>query len=326
MAALRRGRVLAIIIAASLSLAMFSVWWLAGALLAPQPRSIGALPADLHGRPVRIDDGAGGMVAGWWIPGETGRASVLLLHGIRADRRAMLGRARILARHGHAVLLIDLPAHGESSGDAITLGRRESIGVRAARDWIRTQRPDECIAAIGVSLGGASILLGERGPIGFDAVVLEAVYSNARQAIRNRIAMRLGNTAASLSSLLEMQAGWRIGVPADALSPLARIGRLDAPVLIIAGGRDRHTRLWESRALYARAPGPKALWILPQAAHVDFFAREPADYEARVVGFIQRYAAGPLPAARNAATPAASNGQSSSAPSSSRRSTGTRIP
>jgi len=51
---------------------------------------------------------------------------VLLLHGVRADRREMLGRARFLNRLGYGILLIDLPAHGESPDDHITFGAREA--------------------------------------------------------------------------------------------------------------------------------------------------------------------------------------------------------
>lgn len=267
--------------------------WLGGSLVAPRPAVVGAPPADLAARNVRIAVPQAPPVAGWWIAGKPGHASVLLLHGIRADRRAMLGRARLLAARGYAVLLVDLPAHGESPGDAITLGWREAAAVTAARDWMRRERPGEKRAVIGVSLGGASVLLGPQ-PSGFDAVVLEAVYSEARQAIHNRIAMRLGDTAATLfSPLLTMQAGWRLGIPVRQLSPIDRIASVGAPVLVVAGGRDRHTLPAESRAMYDRARAPKSFWLLPDAAHVDFQAHDPAGYADRVVGFLDQQLATP---------------------------------
>jgi len=285
----RRRLLLRIGIAGLVALAggLVGVWWLGGQLLAPRPATVGAPPADLHAIDVHIEVPDAAPVAGWWIDGQAGHASVLLLHGIRADRRAMLGRARLLARHGYAVLLIDLPAHGESHGDAITLGWREAAAVIAARGWMERQRPGEKRAAVGVSLGGASVLLGPQ-PSGFDAIVLEAVYSTAHQAIRNRIAMRLGDTAAGLSPLLEMQASMRLGIPVRQLAPIDRIGRVGAPVLVIAGGRDRHTLPAESRAMYESARQPKSFWLLPDAAHVDFQAHDPEGYAAHVIGFLDR--------------------------------------
>lgn len=270
-----------------LACGLIGVWWLGGQLLAPRPSVVGAPPADLHAASVRIDVPDAAPLAGWWIEGRPRHASVLLLHGIRADRRAMLGRARLLSQHGYAVLLIDLPAHGESKGDAITLGWREAAAVTAARDWMARQRPGEKRAVIGVSLGGASVLLGPQ-PSGFDAIVLEAVYSTAHQAIRNRIAMRLGDMAAGLSPLLGTQAEMRLGVPVRQLAPIDRIGGVGAPVLVIGGGRDRHTLPAESHAMYERARPPKSLWMLPDAAHVDFQAHDPAGYAVHVIGFLDR--------------------------------------
>ncbi|MGH8026738.1 MAG: alpha/beta hydrolase, partial [Pseudoxanthomonas sp.] len=144
------------------------------------------------------------------------------------------------------------------------------------------------IAAIGVSLGGASILLGP-APSGFDAVVLEAVYPDARQALQNRMAIRFGPAAPLLSKLLEMQVKPRLGVSLDNFRPIDHIAAIDAPVLVIAGGRDQHTTPIESAALFARAKSPKEYWLLPQAAHQDFQNLDPVGYETHVVGFLQHH-------------------------------------
>lgn len=305
-------------------------YWVGGQLVAPRPTMIGPAPDDLHAESVVIP-GKAGSIHGWWIAGEADKASVLLLHGIRANRTAMLGRARVLARHGYSVLLIDLQAHGESPGEAITLGWRESVGVQLAREWIHRKRPGKPIGAIGVSLGGASILLGP-SPSGFDAVVLEAVYPDARQALQNRMAMRFGTvTAPLLGKLLEAQVKPRLGISLEQLRPIDHIASLGTPLLVIAGGLDRHTTHAESEALFTRANAPKQYWLLPTAAHQDFLRADPAGYETRVLGFMDRYLSmrhpeRDTPADMHPDTSAASNGQSSSAPVSSLRNTGTRTP
>ena len=67
------------------------------------------------------------------------KAGVVLLHGIHADRRATLSRARLLWQDGFAVLSVDLQAHGASTGDVVTFGYRESqdavSAVRYMRRW-----------------------------------------------------------------------------------------------------------------------------------------------------------------------------------------------
>jgi fermentation-respiration switch protein FrsA (DUF1100 family) len=285
--AVLKGAALLFVLLGSSGLA-FS-YWVGGQLVAPRPMVVGPPPADLHAVPVLIESKPN-PIHGWWIAGHADQGSVLLLHGIRANRTAMLGRARMLAKHGYSVLLIDLQAHGESPGDAITLGLRESTGVQAAREWIGRRHPGKHIAAIGVSLGGASVLLGP-SPSGFDAVVLEAVYPDARQALRNRMAMRFGAGAPLLSKLLEVQVKPRLGISVDRLRPIDRIAAIGAPVMIIAGGRDQHTTAAESAALFAKAQYPKEYWLLPQAAHQDFQSLDPAGYETRVAGFLRRHLA-----------------------------------
>jgi len=113
------------------------LWWLGGTLVAPRPAVVGPPPADLDAREVRIAVPHATPVAGWWIEGTPGHASVLLLHGIRSDRRAMLGRARLEGGEADAVLLLDLPmvtteAQAEAVAErALTLadGWRETASV-----------------------------------------------------------------------------------------------------------------------------------------------------------------------------------------------------
>lgn len=259
-------------------------------LIAPRPAMIPSAPSDLPAESVSIPTTKDDFVRGWWIQGTSDKRSVLLLHGIRSNRLSMLGRARLLWAHGYSVLLLDLQGHGESPGEAITFGWRESVGVAAARNWMKHRQPGAKVGVIGVSLGGASVLLGEV-PCGFDAVVLEAVYTNIHRAINNRLSMRLGMLGPLFTPLLEWQLQPRLGLEPEALNPAGHISRIGSPVFIVAGGRDQHTHLDESQAMYASAKEPKALWVLPDAIHEDFYARNPKEYALQVVGFLNRYLA-----------------------------------
>lgn len=212
---------------------------------------------------------------------------VLLLHGLRGDRASMVPRARVLLDAGFSVLLIDQQAHGETPGELITLGWRESKDVRATRDWIRAQAPGRRVGVIGVSLGGAAVLLGDQ-PAGFDAVVLEAVYPRLRRALDNRIGIRLGWARKMLAPLLLVQIQPRLGVAPEQLEPIRNIATLGAPIMIVGGSRDAHTTEEETRELFAAAAQPKLLWIVGGAAHQDFARFDRAGYERNVIGFLRR--------------------------------------
>jgi fermentation-respiration switch protein FrsA (DUF1100 family) len=229
-----------------------------------------------------------GALAAWWAAGPDGATAVLLLHPVRADRASMLTRARLLREHGFSVLLVDLQAHGESPGEAITMGWRESDDARAALEWLRTERGASKVGVIGCSLGGAAVLLGPQ-PAGFDAVVLEAVYPRLGGAVENRIRMRLGPLAPVLRSLLLLQLRPRLGIDPDEVDPIRGIAEIDSPVLVVAGAEDRHTTLAESRELFGAAREPKRLWIVDGAAHEDFLAFDSAGYRHQVLGFLSEH-------------------------------------
>lgn len=252
---------------------------------APALRDIGQPPAGLAIEPVTIAADPGPPVQGWFIAGNKGRGTVILVHGIRSDRRSLLGRARFLAHAGHAVLLIDLQAHGESPGERITFGYLEARSVEAAVHHVRRGQPAERVGIIGLSLGGAASVLTD-APLEVNAFVLEAVYSSLREAVENRLAVRLGDIGRYLSPLLLWQAHWRLGIDPDRLSPANSIHRLGAPVMIIAGARDTRTTLQNSRTLFDHARQPKTLWVLEEAGHQDFHRFSPAQYERRVLDFL----------------------------------------
>lgn len=265
-----------------------AVYFAGGSLSAPWMGSVGAPPPDFPVESVRIAGDDDRSVAGWFASGQADEPGVLLLHGIRSDRRAMLGRARFLHRAGFSVLLIDMQAHGETPGERITFGLRESRDVDLAMRYLRERLPSRKVGVIGVSLGGAAALLGD-APVAADAVVLEAVYSTIERAVENRLSIRFGAAGRMLAPLLTWQIGPRLGIPPDALSPQRAIAALDAPVMIVAGARDRHTSEQETRALYAGASGPKQLWLVQGAAHENLHAFAAAAYEERVLRFFRRH-------------------------------------
>lgn len=287
----RRGhgmkRLFAVLLTLLLSLAAASL--AVGELLTrPARQPIGAPPPDLRAEAVQLNDANGLSIAGWFVPGRAGEGAVLLLHGVRSNRLQMLERARWLQREGIASLLIDLPSHGESHGERITFGRREALGVQAALGWLRARLPSERIAAIGVSLGGASLLFAQRQPE-LDALVLESVYPTIVDAVQDRLTTRLGPAGASLAPLLLVQLPLRLDMSADQLRPIDAVADVRAPLLITAGTEDRSTRWPETEQLFAAAPEPKTLWPVPGAAHVDLHEFDAVAYEARLLPWLQSH-------------------------------------
>ena len=258
----------------------------------PALRQIGLPPSDFPAQAVTIPSHSNESVIGWFTHHTSGLGGVLLLHGVGADRRQMLGRARFLYPQGYSVLLVDLPAHGESSGTRITFGAHEGQGVQAALNFLKAQLgPQEKIAVIGVSLGAASLVLAKPNEPP-SAVILESMYSTITEAVANRLELAAGSAARYFTHLLTWQLPLRLNIWPSELEPITALASLHAPVLIVAGDRDQHTRLAETQRLFEAARDPKELWIVEGAAHVDLHAFAPKAYESKISGFLAKYLRG----------------------------------
>ena len=277
--------VAAIVVVAVLSLAAIS-WFAGGRLIAPAPNYVGAAPAELDAQEIELLDRSGRVVRGWSIAADSPVGVAVLLHGLRGTRRSMLPRAIFLRSAGYSSVLIDLHAHGESEGDVISLGARESKSVQAAVDHVRSQNPNNPIVVLGVSLGGASALLAP--DLDVDCLILESVYPDIERAVRNRVQTRLGRVAALPAWLLTRQIPLRLGVDVDDLRPIDRMRSIDCDVLVIGGELDAYTPPGEARELFEAGQGNNELWIVEGAGHVDLYDVAVDEYEERLLEFLRR--------------------------------------
>jgi uncharacterized protein len=262
--------------------AIFVAGWV---LAAPVQLPVGNPPADLNAKSISFASDSDATVHGWWCPTANSHGAVLLLPGIRANRLSMVERARFLRRADYSVLLIDLQATGETKGDHITFGWKESRDAIAAVDFIHQKKPSDRVAIIGSSLGGAAALLATP-PLKVDALILEAVYPTIEIATRNRMENYLGPIGLIVTPLLLKQLQPRLGISSTQLSPIDHMAQVQCPVLIMSGEKDRNTRPKDTQMLFSQASMPKQLWFVPQTGHVDLHQASPHEYEQRVLHFL----------------------------------------
>ena len=260
------------------------------ALAQPTQSTINAPPADLNARVISFASQSGAVLHGWMSAGKPGCGVVVLLHGVRANRTAMVRRAMFLHQQGFGVVLFDFQAHGESVGRHITFGHLEGLDAASAVTYAHQAFPGERVGVIGVSLGGAAALLGPK-PLDVDGLVLESVYADINSALRNRLRVRLGRVIGPLvtpilAPLLEWVMPPILGTQISDLRPIEHAGEIAAPVLIASGTEDAYTPIAEARALSARAPAPKQFWAVENAAHVDLEAFGPDAYWRHVLPFL----------------------------------------
>jgi fermentation-respiration switch protein FrsA (DUF1100 family) len=200
----------------------------------------------------------------------------------------MVARAQFLNAAGYSVLLFDFQANGESPGSHVTFGRLESLDASAAVAYMHSRLPGQKIAALGESMGGAAAALA-KPPLSVDALVLEEVYPDLKDAVKDRMAVYLGPVGRFLSPVLWLQLRPRLGFSADDLRPIDHVSEMHMPKLFIAGAEDDHTTIAESKALFAAAAEPKSLWIVAGAKHVNLYAYTPIEYRKRILDFLNQH-------------------------------------
>ncbi len=264
---------------------LIAAWFIGGALVAPANRVVGSPPPDLPAVSVRIESNSGTILSGWHLPLPNSNATAILLHSIRSDRRSMLSRARLLRKHGYSTLLIDFQAHGESSGNNITIGYLEKYDVSSAVEFVRKNDPNQKIAIIGSSLGGASTALAKPD---VDVIVLESVFPTLSEAVHNRVKIRLGFLHHVIAPLLLVQLNPRLGISPNQLRPIDELGKIHCPILIASGDRDKHTTLSETKRMFDAVNEPKKLVIFSGAEHIDLLTYDPLKYENEIIGYVNQ--------------------------------------
>ncbi|HEY8945964.1 MAG TPA: alpha/beta fold hydrolase [Polyangiaceae bacterium] len=227
-----------------------------------------------------------------WIlePEAAPRGTVLLLHGIRSDKRWLVPFGRTLSKHGYRVVLPDLRGHGFSTGDWLTYGVRETHDLSVLLDAMGdTPRP---VGVLGVSYGAAVAIQWAAADERVQAVVAVAPFTSLNAVVRNYVHYYVPGVAGLIPDWFVQQGIDRAGElggfdPARA-SPLAAIARTRAPVLLLHGEDDAHIPPEHSRALHAAAPAHSKLVVLPHEDHFSLLSMDGGVDDRSIAWFRRR--------------------------------------
>jgi hypothetical protein len=216
--------------------------------------------------PVVSATGAPEQLSLWWLPHVDPAAPTLLyLHGTFFNLYRNLPKIEALRDAGFAVLAVDYRGWGESTP---IVPSEATINADAQVAWAELVRrqPDAGRRVIfGHSMGGAvAVALASRlhYPADYGALVLESTFT------------RMPDVAAAAGF-------WgRIGAAITTLEfdSLSRIGRVDAPVLMLHGSADKTVPVELGRRLRDAAP-PGVRWVeVPGGTHSQLHREAPETY------------------------------------------------
>jgi pimeloyl-ACP methyl ester carboxylesterase len=255
---------------------------LALAITSPARRTPAPPPAGYVERFVVAD---GLRLRAWSRPGDPSRPHVLVVHGVGDSMESFLDTAAAFARRGHAVALLDTRGHGGSEGGAITFGARERDDVRAVMDALRAEAPAGFVL-VGHSMGAVAVLRAAAGRPDVRAVIAEAPYDTFPDTIAHHawLLYRMPRWF-PVVPLTTRFAGWRGGFEPGEVDAVAAAARCRCALLAIADGADDRMPEAVVRRVFDAHPGPKSLWVAPDAPHVG--AALHADYWPTIDAFLR---------------------------------------
>jgi hypothetical protein len=219
---------------------------------------------------------------GWYVPSRN-RAAVIVFPGRSGTRR----QARMLVRHGYGVLLYDRRGEGRSEGDPNSWGWDFEEDIRAGIEFLqhRADVDPGRIGGLGLSVGGEMMLETAAETPDLAAVVSEGAGSRSMaEEIDDADGFAKVGAALSYGVRDLTNAVLQDRLPPENLEDL--VGKISPrPVFLIHAGADDAGH--RNPELYAAAKEPKQIWEAA-GGHTDGIERQPAEYERRVVGFLDR--------------------------------------
>jgi uncharacterized protein len=207
------------------------------------------------GNEVVTEDGV--PIAGWYIPAASGIGpegpTVILVHGWNANKSDVL-RYAVPLRPQYNVVALDLRFGGRSGGDAVTLGMRERLDVRAIVDWLERTKGPRAIALLGNSMGGATALAAAADDPRIGAVVIDSTHADGVHLLARRLEVEEGQPPYPGTWGILLGIVSRAGLDAPAVDPVDTVTRLGSrPLLVLHGTADRINLPGESAEVVARA-------------------------------------------------------------------------
>lgn len=278
-------KTIAWLILGSIGAIVLMVFVLGGQAIEPIRADIGEPPAGIGGEAVRLSGPDDPDLAGWVSTTEGACGALVLVHGRGYDRRQMIPYAELFKKEGFSVALYDLRANGESDGEVRGFGFHEGRDVDRMILDARDRWPGGKVGAVGVSLGAASLTMGDPEAQA-DVYVLELLYSDLVETTATRVWLPFAKRFQAQIMLLQTPV--RMGHWANELRPVDRIGDLRGPLLLLAAGADPWATPAQSEALFEAASDPKELVWFENAIHDTLITEDREKYVETVVPFLKR--------------------------------------
>lgn len=206
-----------------------------------KPQRAQFFASDMEEIALHTDDGL--RLYAWYKKPTTKKVTVVYFHGNGGHLGGRMAIVRQLLDQGFGVLLVSYRGYGGNPGSPTEKGLYADARAAVAYTHNRSQ----CVVIYGESLGtGVAVEMAVTFPL--QGLILQAPFL-------------------SLTAMARHQYPWVLIEPKDKYASNEKISRLQAPLLILHGKKDRVVPFAQGKALFDLAPGEKEMEVLPNNNH-----------------------------------------------------------
>ena len=239
------------------------------------------------------------LLKGWWFAVPNADRAAVIVHGRGRNRVNSsfdpADIARMLLGHRYSVLLFDLRGHGESGGTRYTLGIEEPRDILAAIDLAaaKAHLDRSRVAIIGESLGGGSLLMTVQADPRIGPVVTDSAFADGITVVAES-ATRYTNLPSWFTPGYVLTSRIFLGLDLSTVTPAKVVAaHPERAFLFIHCADDDLVLPHHGLDLKAASANPRTeLWMASGCNHVRAYSTHPAEWEQRVIAFLDRELSG----------------------------------
>jgi len=204
----------------------------------------------------------GKSISAYYLPNHAARYIILVSHGNAEDIGSLVPFLKQLQQRGFAVFAYDYQGYGTSEGKPNEKNSYSDIDAAYTYLTEKLKIPEQQIIVYGRSLGAAVAMdLAVRHHNA--GLILEAPFITAYRVVTH-IPLFIG----------------------DQFNNLAKITKLNIPLLIIHGEKDDIVPIWHSKKLYQTATAPKQHFWVSDAGHNNVLLIAQENYWRAIRNFV----------------------------------------
>lgn len=207
------------------------------------------------------------LVSCWYIKSAASKGTVIMFHGLNSEKSYLLPEAYAFHEMGFNVMMVDFRGHGESYGHSTSIGVDEIAEVRLAYERIRGLGENNLIL-YGMSLGATTIAkaIHDHG-LKPDKVIMDMPFDRLQDHFKSR-AKLIGFPGEPFAFFVTGWTGIEHGYWGYGHQTSDYVRKIDSPVLLQWGERDKLVTEFETRRIFDNIPsGAKRLVVYGTAGH-----------------------------------------------------------